>query len=145
MSDDTLLTVNEQLSIPRHEIDYRATRAGGPGGQHVNTSSTRIELLWNVRTSSALTEDQRARLLEKLATRIDGEGVLRLVSAGSRSQHQNREVVTQRLADVVARALRVPKPRKRTKVPRAAKEARLQSKKKRSQTKSRRGPVKPEE
>jgi ribosome-associated protein len=139
--DDTLLPIDETLAIPRAELDYRATRAGGPGGQHVNTSSTRIELFWNVRTSVALSDVQRDRLLEKLANRIDAEGVLRVVAAASRSQHQNRELATERLAELVARALRQPKPRKRTKVPRAAKQARLESKKRRSKVKRDRGKV----
>lgn len=139
--DDGLLRVGDQLAIPRAELRYRASRAGGPGGQHVNTSSTRVELTWNVRTSTAPTEEQRARLLEKLARRLDGTGNLRLVSAASRSQHQNRELVTDRLVRVLAAALRRPRPRKRTSVPRAAREARLQAKKRRSRTRQQRAPV----
>ena len=134
-TDDTVVPVNEVLSIPRAELDFRATRSGGPGGQHVNTSSTRIELTWNVLTSTVLSDEQRARLLEKLATRIDNSGELRLVSAGSRSQHQNKEEVTKRFAGVLERALRIPKPRKRTKVPKGVKEERLREKKKRSEVK----------
>jgi ribosome-associated protein len=145
MSEDTLLRIDETLAIPRAELEYRATRSGGPGGQHVNTSSTRIELYWNVRTSTAPDEVQRARILEKLATRIDAEGVLRIVAANSRSQHQNREAATERLVQAVARALRAPKPRKRTRTPRAAKEARLAQKKRRSRVKQDRGPVRPDE
>jgi ribosome-associated protein len=79
--------------------------------------------------------------MEKLATRIDNEGVLRMVSAGSRSQHQNREEVTARLQATLERALRVPKPRKRTKVPKGVKEERLREKKKRSETKQSRGRI----
>ncbi|HSJ13755.1 MAG TPA: alternative ribosome rescue aminoacyl-tRNA hydrolase ArfB [Longimicrobiales bacterium] len=145
MSDEGLLRVDESLAIPRTELEYRATRSGGPGGQHVNTSSTRIELTWNVRESAALDEAQRARIMEKLASRIDANGVLRIVAANSRSQHQNRETATTRLAETVARALRVPKPRRRTKTPRAVKEARLQEKKRRSRVKQDRGPVRPDE
>lgn len=141
MEDENRIRVDDHVAIPRSELEYRATRAGGPGGQHVNTSSTRIELTWNVRTSAALDEVQRARLLEKLASRIDGEGVLRVVAAASRSQLQNRELATERLAEIVARALRPPKPRKRTRVPRAAKEARLQQKKRRSERKRDRGRI----
>ncbi|MEO5511930.1 MAG: alternative ribosome rescue aminoacyl-tRNA hydrolase ArfB, partial [Longimicrobiales bacterium] len=121
-TDDTAIRINDTLSIPRSEIEYRATRSGGPGGQHVNTSSTRIELTWNVASSTTLTNDERTRLLVKLATRIDSSGVLRLVSAGSRSQHQNKEEVTERFAVVIERALRIPKQRKRTKVPKGVKE-----------------------
>jgi ribosome-associated protein len=145
MADEALLRVNDQLAIPRTELDYRATRSGGPGGQHVNTSATRIELTWNVRSSAALDEDQRARLLGKLASRLDAEGNLRLVSSASRSQYQNREAADQRLVRIVAAALRRPRPRKATRVPRAAREARLQEKRQRARVKKERGRVERQE
>jgi ribosome-associated protein len=126
------LVVNEQVAIPHGELTYRATRAGGPGGQHVNTSSTRIELLWNVASSAALTDAQRALLREKLAARLDAEGNVRVVASDSRSQLQNRERADARLAALVRDALVVRKPRRPTKPSRAAKEARLREKKKRS-------------
>jgi ribosome-associated protein len=126
------LVVNEQVVIPRGELTYRATRAGGPGGQHVNTSSTRIELLWNVESSAALTDAQRALVRDKLAARLDGEGNVRVVASDSRSQLQNRERADGRLAALVRDALVVRKPRRATKPSRAAKEARLREKKKRS-------------
>jgi ribosome-associated protein len=129
------------LNVPRSEIDYRATRAGGPGGQHVNTSSTRVELLWNIDRSAALTDEQRARIKVKLRKRISEDGTLRLTSASSRSQHQNKEDVTRRFANMLEQVLRIPKPRKKTKVPRAMKEARLQAKKNRSRVKQQRGKV----
>ena len=132
MSDDEPLEIGPDLRLPRAELEYRASRSGGPGGQHVNTSSTRVEVWWNVAASPALSDEQRARLLAALATRLDGEGRLRLVSSGSRSQLRNREDVTERLRDVVARALVVPKRRKRTKPSRAAKAARLEAKRRRS-------------
>jgi ribosome-associated protein len=144
MDDDTLLRIDDTLMVPRAELTYRATRAGGPGGQHVNTSSTRVELSWNVALSQALSDAQRARIMEKLANRIDQEGVLRLTDAGSRSQHQNRERVTARFQELIARALRVPKPRKRTRPPKAAKEERLREKKRRGEVKKLRGPVESE-
>jgi ribosome-associated protein len=141
MNPDTHIAVNPGLNIPRAELDYRATRAGGPGGQHVNTSSTRVELLWNVDTSPSINDEQRARLRLKLRKRIGEDGVLRLTSAGSRSQHQNKEDVTRRFANLLEQALRIPKPRKKTKVPRAMKEARLKAKKNRSRVKQQRGKV----
>lgn len=142
---DDGVVINPDLSIPRSELTYRATRSGGPGGQHVNTSSTRVELVWDVKASPALTEEQRERLLHKLAKRITEDGLLRLNSSGSRSQHQNKEDVTERFARVIEQALQKPKPRRKTKPPRASKEARLKEKKQRSQTKSRRGRIAPDE
>ena len=142
---DDAVVVNAELTIPRGELTYRATRAGGPGGQHVNTSSTKVELSWDVQGSPSLTDDQRRRISEKLATRIAEDGVLRLTSAGSRSQHQNKEDVTERFGRMLEQALRIPKPRRKTKPSRASKEARLKSKKKRSETKSNRGKIGPDE
>ena len=129
------LVVTPELRIPRSELEYRASRSGGPGGQHVNTSSTRIEVWWDVAGSAALDEAQRERLLARLATRLDGAGRLRLVSGATRSQLKNRAAVTERLAEVVARALHVPRPRKKTKPSRAAKAARLEAKRRRSSLK----------
>lgn len=141
MPDAPVLAVTDDLFVPRAEISYRATRSGGPGGQHVNTSSTRVELAWNVDGSPSLTEAQRALLREKLANRINSEGELLLVSSGSRSQHQNKEEVTDRFVELVRDALHVPKARRRTRPTRASKEERLSEKKRRSEVKKMRGPV----
>ena len=145
MDDTTHIRVNESLAIPRAELTFRASRSGGPGGQHVNTSATRVELLWNVRESQSIGEDQRARLVEKLATRIDDKGEIRLVGSTGRSQHQNREEVVERFARLIERSLRIPKPRKKTRIPKSSKEARLREKKHRSDRKSSRGKVQPDE
>jgi ribosome-associated protein len=137
---DGYLEITPRLSLPLSELDYRATRSGGPGGQHVNTSSTRIELWWDIGTSPTVTDEQRGRLLTRLATRLDGEGRLRIVASESRSQLRNREAATERLREVVAAALAVSKPRKRTRPSRAAKAARLEAKRRRSATKRERRP-----
>ena len=137
-AEEGALVVSPTLAIPRTELETRATRSGGPGGQHVNTSSTRIELRWNVRLSAALSDKQRARLLERLAGRLDGEGWLRVVASDSRSQRQNRDAAEARLADVVRRGLVVPKARRATKPSRAAKRARLEDKRKKSGKKAQR-------
>jgi ribosome-associated protein len=129
------VVVTEGIAIPRAELEARATRSGGPGGQHVNTSSTRIELLWNVDATTALDDAQKARVRERLATRIDAAGVLRVVSSAHRSQRQNRDAAEARLAELVRSALAVRKKRVPTKPSRAAREARLEEKKRRSQTK----------
>ena len=141
MAEETVLQINDSLWIPRAELTYRATRSGGPGGQHVNTTSSRVELAWDVGASPSLTDEQRARIQEKLANRINGEGVLLMSASDERSQHQNRELVTQRFAELVAQALVIPKKRIRTKPSRASKEARLDEKKKRSAVKKMRGAI----
>src|SRR5512142_2953552 len=106
MTDESgLLRVSSELAIPHAELEYRATRSGGPGGQHVNTSSTRIELLWNVLTTTALDPEVRDRVAERLATKLDGEGWVRIVSASSRSQGQNREAAEERLVAMIRGAL----------------------------------------
>jgi ribosome-associated protein len=123
------------LTIPRSELSYRATRAGGPGGQHVNTASTRVELTWSIPGSAALDDETRARLLARLAPRLDSEGTLRVVASATRSQHRNRQEATERLVRVVAAALRPERARRRTKPPRAAREQRLRSKRQRAEVK----------
>jgi ribosome-associated protein len=134
--------ITPELSIAESELSYRATRAGGPGGQHVNTSSTRIELWWNLAESPSLSEQQRAWLANRLAARLDSEGWLRLVSTGSRSQLQNRRAVTERFEALLAQAIAVPKKRKKTRPSRAARERRLAGKKKISAKKElRRKPI----
>jgi ribosome-associated protein len=142
---DGYLEITPALLLPLAEVDYRATRSGGPGGQHVNTSSTRIEVWWNVRSSPTLTEEQRARLLERLSSRLDTEGRLRVVASESRSQLRNRDAATERLRELVASALAVRKPRKRTKPSRAAKAARLEAKRRRSALKRERRPPRRDE
>lgn len=142
---DDPLTIHDGLRIPRGELQFRASRSSGPGGQHVNTSSTRVELLWDAGGSPSVSEAQRARIFSRLAGRINGEGVLQLAESGSRSQHRNRETVTERFVALLAEALRPPKPRRKTHPPRAARERRLRAKGRRSETKRRRGPVQPDE
>jgi len=127
-----LLAVNESLSIPRTELDVRVSRSSGAGGQHVNKTSSRVEIFWNIVGSRAISEEQRARLREKLASRLTTEGSIRVVASDMRSQSRNRELAEERLAEMVRRALIVPRKRKATKPTRAAKEARLDSKKRHS-------------
>jgi ribosome-associated protein len=135
MPDATHLAIAPDLQLPVSELDFRASRSGGPGGQHVNTSSTRVEVWWDVGASPSLSEAQRQRLLSRLASRLDTAGRLRLVSSTSRSQLRNREDAIERLCQVVAGALAVPKPRKRTRPSRAAKAARVDAKRRRSAVK----------
>jgi ribosome-associated protein len=132
---ENLLQVSEALSIPRGELDVRVSRSSGAGGQHVNKTSSRVEIFWNVRGSRALTEEQRARLVDKLASRLTSEGSVRIVASDMRSQSRNRDLAEAKLADLVRRALVVPKKRKATRPSKASKEARLEEKKRRSHTK----------
>ena len=145
MPDLPFLDVSPELRVPFAELEFRASRSGGPGGQHVNTSSTRVELTWDVAGSPTLSEEQRRHLLARLATRLDGAGRLRVVSSATRSQLRNREDATERLREVVASALVVPKKRKRTRPTCAAKAARLESKRRRAATKRDRRPPKRDE
>lgn len=124
------IRVNSKVIIPANEVEFRASRSSGPGGQHVNTSSTRVELTWNVVRSAALTDEERARIIAKLASKLDGDGTLRVVVSDTRSQKQNRMIAEERLAASVHHGLLVRKPRKKTKPGRAAVERRIASKKK---------------
>ena len=136
MSD--ALEVTDSVSIPREELSTRASRSGGAGGQHVNTSSTRIELLWNPFQSRALPDDVRERVLERLRARTNADGFVRIVSSEHRSQLRNRQAAEERLAKLVRGALAIPRSRRKTAPTRASKEARLEAKKRRSEIKKRR-------
>ena len=106
MNDESGWRISPGLCIPWDELEFRATRAGGPGGQHVNTSATRIELLLEPRGQQGCSTPRSAsRLRDKLATRLSAEGMLRVVAASRRSQWQNREEALERLRELVARAL----------------------------------------
>ena len=137
-SSTTGIVVNEQVTIPRAELETRASRAGGAGGQHVNKTSSRIEIRWNVQRTSAFDDATRERVLARLASRLDGDGNVRVVSSEMRSQLQNRERAEKRLAELVAKALTVQKARKKTKPSRASKEKRLEEKKRNSERKANR-------
>lgn len=133
--DDRLLRIDPRLAIPRAELVARATRSSGAGGQHVNKTSSRVEITWNVARSPSIDEAQRARLTARLASRLSDDGDLRVVASDTRSQFRNRELAESRLAELVRAALVVPKKRKPTRPTRAAKEARLQDKRQRSERK----------
>jgi ribosome-associated protein len=131
--------INESVRIPRSELTYRATRSGGPGGQHVNTSSTRVELTWSAAASPSLSDEQRERVMAKLASRLDGEGVLRVAASEFRSQLRNREAATERFAELLRGALHVPRARRATRPTRASREERLRAKRLHSARKRERG------
>ena len=129
------IVVSHNLSVPSTELRWRFSRSGGPGGQHVNTSSTKVELSWDLAASEALGETQRARLLANLAGRVDEAGVLRLVVEETRSQHRNREIAVERLRALLIEAVKPRKKRRPTRPTRASKERRLQAKRVRGERK----------
>ena len=130
--------INRSLTIPGDEIQLRFSTSGGPGGQRANKAATRADLAWNVATSRALGPRQRQRLRQKLRSRIDSSGTLRLSSATERSQQRNREAVMRRLERLVRDALKRETPRLATAPTRASQEKRLQDKKRRSELKKQR-------
>jgi ribosome-associated protein len=130
MADE--LVVNRDLSIPLAEIEIRASRSSGPGGQHANVTASRIEAAFDVESSAALSESQRRRLLAKLGPRVTA------VAQDARSQARNRGLALERLRGRLAEALRVPKRRRPTRPSRAARERRLEQKRRRGELKRQR-------
>ena len=129
------LFVSPELRIPRGELEFKASRSGGPGGQHVNKASTRIELVWNVQHSGALTAEQRERLTQKLGARLDSSGAVRVVASEFRSQTRNRDQAEERLSRLLRRALAVPRTRRPTRPSMSGVEARLREKRELSEKK----------
>ena len=132
------LRVTRDLSIPLDEIVVRASRSSGPGGQHANVTASRIEAIFDVCASEALTEAQRARLRSRYGPRITA------VAQDARSQARNRELALERLRERLARGLAVPKKRRATKATRASRERRLAAKRHLAQRKRERRRPEPE-
>jgi ribosome-associated protein len=134
------LRVTSGVTIPESELSWRFSRSSGPGGQGVNTADSRVELSWDVTGSAALSAHQRERLLERLRGRLV-DGVLTIAASEHRAQLRNRDAARERLAAIVADALRPPAPSRRpTKPTRGAKERRLTAKKQRTDVKRLRRP-----
>ena len=129
------------LTIPLDALLFRFSRSSGPGGQHVNRSATRAELVFDVTGSLILTDQQRAKVHEALASYIDKEGVLHLVSQHTRSQWRNRQDVLARFQFLLGQALCPRKERRPIRPPRVSKARRMAEKRRRSQIKRNRGPV----
>ena len=134
-----MIPITDTLAIEDDEIVEKAARAQGPGGQHVNKTSTAIELRFDVRNSPSLPEDVKARLEKLAGSRLTLEGVLVLFAQGSRSQEMNRQEARERLVDLIRRATEIPKPRKKTKPTYSSKLKRLEGKARRSGVKAMRG------
>lgn len=127
--------VRGSVVIPAHELRWKFSRSSGPGGQSVNTTDSRVELLFDVANSPSLPPTMRRRALERLDDRLV-DGVLRISAQEERSQYLNRRAAEQRLSDVLREATAPPpRPRRPTKPTRSAMERRLTSKKKRAETK----------
>lgn len=117
------------------EVEFRTSRSSGPGGQHVNKTESRVELLWSPGESACLSEEKRHMLISRLGKRINHKGVLVLVSEKYRSQYRNRVDVTERFVDLVLASLVAPKKRKPTRPTRASVEKRIKNKKLRGEIK----------
>lgn len=129
------LVINDHIVIPGSELNISVSRASGPGGQHVNKTSSRVSLRWNIVSSIALTAKERALVIERLHTRIVGEGELLINVESERSQRQNREIARQRLAKLLRQALRPKKRRVATKPTLNSQIRRLYDKRKRGTVK----------
>lgn len=122
------------------ECWYQTSQSGGPGGQHANKVETQVELRFDVAASQVLSAHQKLRILDRLANRLTKDGVLLLRNQDTRSQQANKERVQKRFFTLIDWALTPPKPRKRSRPPRRAKEQRLDQKRRRSEKKQWRKP-----
>jgi ribosome-associated protein len=128
------IRVTRSVVLPLAEVELRFSRSSGPGGQHANTAETRVEAVFDVSASAALTEHQKRRVLARAGP------VLRAVAQDERSQWRNRELALERLVEQLRSALKVERRRVPTKPSRAAKERRLETKRRRGATKKLRRP-----
>jgi ribosome-associated protein len=134
-----VVQITPEVAVPVAELEFRASRASGPGGQGVNTTDSRVELRFDLAGSPSLTEEAKQRALRRLGPRIDSNGVLRVVAQAQRSQLANRRAAVERFAELLSAALATPKPRRPTRPTRAAAARRVEAKRRRSATKRLRG------
>jgi ribosome-associated protein len=133
MKDDVY--IKNGISIPADEIKFKVSRSGGPGGQHVNRTESKVSVYWNIKNTRILTDEQKLRVLNNIHTHVTDDGVLVIHNYESRSQQQNKQAALAMLATVIRKALYIPKKRMKTKVPKNIKEARLREKSHRSSLK----------
>jgi ribosome-associated protein len=140
------IRVSPEVAIPVAELEFRASRASGPGGQGVNTTDSRVELRFDLANSPSLPPEAKGLALRRLGPRLDSGGVLRVVAQAQRSQLANRRAATERFAELLSAALATPRPRRPTRPSRAAAARRVEAKRRRSATKRLRGrPQRPDD
>jgi ribosome-associated protein len=135
-----MIEITGTLQLPEEELEFSASRSGGPGGQNVNKVATKVSLRFDVAGSPSLPPDVRERLLDKLATRLTQDGVLVVTVQDTRSQKTNRDLALERFVALLQAALRPVKPRRKTRVPAAVRRRRLETKRRRAAVKSTRRP-----
>jgi len=141
MTDGPVVAIDDRLAIPLSELSFETSRAGGPGGQNVNKVESRVTLVYPLDTSPSLDEGQRARVRERLASRVSKAGLLRVTSQRHRTQAANRSAALERFAELLRDALTDDPQRRATRPPRAAKRRRVEGKRARSRVKTLRGRV----
>ena len=142
---EEFVQITNEVAIPLSELSFRYARSSGPGGQHVQRTETKVELLFDLAGSPSLSEPQRALALSRLGGRLDQQGVLHLVSQAGRSQLENRADVVERFRLLLRAALKPSKARRPTRPTAAARQQRLEGKRRRSRAKRLRGRVAPDE
>jgi ribosome-associated protein len=133
------LPIKQGIIIPESELEITTSRSGGAGGQHVNKTNSRVTIRWNVGSTTALTDEQKQRVLQKLHNSLTTDGDLIIHHSSSRSQQQNKQLALEQLMRTVEYALHIPKKRTATHISKATKQARLATKAKRGELKKLRG------
>ncbi|SRR6266545_3881603 len=130
-----VVRITPEVAIPAEELEFRASRSSGPGGQGVNTTDSRVELRFDLAGSPSIPPEAKERALRRLSSRVDSSGRLRLVAQNQRSQLANRRDATERLAAMLASAMAVPRTRRPSRPSAAATARRVESKRRRATTK----------
>src|SRR6184192_4440612 len=123
------MIINPEVAVPLAEVELRTSRSSGPGGQHANVTASRVEAVFDIAASGALTEEQKRRVIGRVGPRLTA------VAQDARSQSRNRELALERLRSRLEHALATPRPRRATKPTKASRRARLEAKRRRAQRK----------